>query len=171
MRGTIPTERLILRPLELADARRIAALAAAPEVARMVASIPLPFPHICAEGWILILKARAPLGLDHVYAVERPGEGIIGCIGAHRRPTGGPAEFGYWIGRPYWGCGFATEAARAAAGEARGHWALRAGHFVDNPASGRVLEKAGFCYTGATELRFSLARAAKTETRLMELAA
>jgi RimJ/RimL family protein N-acetyltransferase len=170
MRTTITTERLVLRPLELADAPRVAALTSAPEVARMVLSIPLPHLGICAEGWILILQARRPLGLDHVYAIDLPGEGLIGCIGAHVRPAGG-AELGYWLGPRYWGLGFATEATRAVVEDARSLGLVTAGHFVDNPASGRVLEKAGFRYTGAVELRFSLARGEKTPTRLMELVA
>jgi RimJ/RimL family protein N-acetyltransferase len=170
MRRTIRTERLLLRPLELADAPRVAELTSEPDVARMVASIPLPHPPVCAEGWILILKARGPSGHDHVYAIERQGEGLIGCIGAHKRKTGG-AEFGYWLGRRYWGQGLATEAACAAAAETRALGLLTAGHFIDNPASGRVLEKAGFSYTGAVELRFSLARGQKAPARLMVLAA
>jgi RimJ/RimL family protein N-acetyltransferase len=116
------------------------------------------------------MQARAPLGRDHVYAIDLTGEGLIGCIGAHARRTG-DVEFGYWIGRPFWGRGLATEAACAVAEEARALGSLRAGHFVDNPASGRVLEKAGFRYTGAVELRFSLARGEKAATRIMELGA
>jgi RimJ/RimL family protein N-acetyltransferase len=169
MRRTISTERLLLRPLELADAPRIAELTSEPEVARMVASIPLPNPPVCAEGWILIMRARAPLGLDHVYAIEAPGEGLIGCIGAHVQPRGG-AEFGYWLGRPYWGQGLATEAARAVAAEARALGCVTAAYFLDNPASRRVLEQAGFRDTGVEELRFSLARGANAPTRRMELA-
>ena len=65
MRRTIRTERLLLRPLELADAPRVSALTSEPGVARMVGMIPAPNPTICAEGWILIMRARAPLGRDH----------------------------------------------------------------------------------------------------------
>jgi RimJ/RimL family protein N-acetyltransferase len=171
MRTTLRTERLLLRPLDLADAPRVAELTSEPDVARMVAMIPLPHPQVCVEGWILIMQARAPLGLDHVYAIElagagRAGERLIGCIGAHVRQAGG-VEFGYWLGRRFWGRGLATEAARAAAAEARALGALTASHFLDNPASGRVLEKAGFSYTGAIELRFSLARREKTPARIM----
>ena len=166
----IRTDRLILRPPETADARRIGALSRDRDVARMVSLMPYPQPDICAEGFILIMLARARLGNDHVYAIDLPGEGTIGVCGAH---GGGAAgfEIGYWLGRPYWGNGFATEATRAVTAMARGlgRGPVTAGHFVDNPASGRVLEKVGFVYTGQTAPRFSLARAAKVDTRLMRI--
>ena len=78
---------------------------------------------------------------------------------------------GYWIGRPYWGQGYATEAAAGAVGWAGADagasgWVV-AGHFADNPASGRVLEKAGFLYTGVVAPQFSKARGAVAPTRMM----
>ena len=77
---------------------------------------------------------------------------------------------GYWIGRPYWGQGYATEAATAALAWAGAGWGKRlvvSGHFADNPASGRVLEKAGFLYTGVVEPRHSKARGEAAATRMM----
>ena len=67
---------------------------------------------------------------------------------------------GYWIARPYWGLGFATEAGRQLMGIARAMHLpkLTAGHFLDNPASGAVLRKAGFRPTGRIEQVHSLAR-------------
>lgn len=166
----IETERLLLRPMVGADAPRIARFTSDIDVARMVSMIPAPNPIVAAEGWILIMRARRPLGRDHVFAVELEGEGLVGIVGAHERPKG-EIEIGYWMGRPYWGRGYATEAARAVAEHARDLGRVTAGHFIDNPASGRVLEKAGFAYTGAVEPRFSLARKAKVDTRLMALRA
>ena len=63
-----------------------------------------------------------------------------------------------------------TEAVRAALGWARGGWRRRyllAGHYADNPASGHVLVKAGFLYTGEVIPRFSLARGESAPTRMM----
>ena len=167
----IRTERLVLRPPETTDARRIGMLSRDRDVARMVSLMPYPQPDICAEGFILIMQARARLGNDHVYAIDLPGEGAIGVCGAHARGEGGGIEIGYWLGRPFWGKGFATEAARAVTAIARapGRGPVTSGHFVDNPASGRVLEKVGFVYTGEIAPRFSLARAARVDTRLMQL--
>jgi [ribosomal protein S5]-alanine N-acetyltransferase len=69
-------------------------------------------------------------------------------------------EFGYWLGRRYWGRGYATEAARRALAFAFTELnaeRLTAGWFHDNPASGRVLEKLGFVADGMDE-RVSLSR-------------
>ena len=168
--GEIRTDRLILRAPETVDARRLGPLSRDRDVARMVSLMPFPQPDICAEGFILIMQARARLGNDHVYAIDLPGYGPIGVCGAHAH---GPdsIEVGYWLGRPYWGKGFATEAARAvtAVAQGLGRGPVTAGHFVDNPASGRVLEKVGFVYTGEIASRFSLARATRADTRLMQL--
>jgi RimJ/RimL family protein N-acetyltransferase len=117
----------------------------------------------------MIVHARAPLGRDFVYAVDLPGEGLIGVIGAHRRSEDG-FEMGYWFGRPYWGQGFATEAATAFVTEAGKLGDLQAGHFVDNPASGRVLTKVGFAYTGETKPMFSLGRGESVACKRMRYA-
>ncbi len=162
----IETERLILRRPELADAARVSAFTSDQGVARMLAMVPDPNPPIAAEGFLLIMAARRRLGADHVFAIDLPGEGLIGMMGVHAR-AGGAAEFGYWLGRPYWGQGMASEAARAFIKFCRPLGRLEAGHFVDNPASGRVLEKAGFAYTGAIVERFSLARGIKAPMRAM----
>lgn len=153
----IGTPRLKLRALRMSDAQRIAQFCDDPGVGRNLAQTPLPYLPAAAEGWILINAARASRGTDFVYAVELPGEGLIGAIGAHARGEDG-FEMGYWFGRPYWGQGFATEAASAFVSEAKNLGALNAGHFVDNPASGRVLSKVGFAYTGETLAMFSLGR-------------
>lgn len=93
---------------------------------------------------------------------ERAGGRIVGGIGF------GPYEdhaneFGYWITPDRWGLGYATEAGRAVIAVARavGVKRLDAGHFLDNPASGRVLTKLGFTPTGTTP-RFSRGRGTYT---------
>lgn len=163
----LTTERLVLRPLELADAGRFAELARDPDVCRMTSSFPMELTKVGAEGWVLIRQAQAPLGRDHVFAITLPGDGIIGSIGAHLRS--GEIEIGYLLGRPYWGRGYATEAVKALCSFAQ---SLKAGpvvaaHFADNPASGRVLAKAGFVYTGEEKMVFSLARKGRAATLAM----
>jgi RimJ/RimL family protein N-acetyltransferase len=78
---------------------------------------------------------------------------------------------GYWIARPYWGQGFATEAAHALIDIARTLKLprLEASHFVDNPASGRVLEKLGFVPTGLSATRYSCARGGEAIAKLYRL--
>jgi RimJ/RimL family protein N-acetyltransferase len=92
-------------------------------------------------------------------------EGVVRNLARAPWPYGpgehdGEPEIGYWIARPYWGQGYATEAAGGVLEVARllGHGRVSAGHFVDNPASGRVLRKLGFVPTGVTRPRMSCAR-------------
>ncbi|HZL00707.1 MAG TPA: GNAT family N-acetyltransferase [Caulobacteraceae bacterium] len=165
---TLTTDRLILRALRDADAPRIAALANDAGVARMTTSIPHPFALEHAEGFIARMAGNDP-AREIVLAIEHRQDGLIGVLGFH--PKDGPApEFGYWIGRPFWGNGYMTEAATAALDWTRAAWKKRlviAGYFADNPASGGVLAKTGFLHTGVVEPRWSLARDAEAETRMM----
>jgi RimJ/RimL family protein N-acetyltransferase len=96
---------------------------------------------------------------------------LVGSCGLGRRPSGA-VEMGYWIARAHWGRGYATEASRALIEIARtlGFDQLEGSHFVDNPASGRVLEKLGFQPLGITAPRFSCARGTEAPSRLLRLA-
>jgi RimJ/RimL family protein N-acetyltransferase len=162
----IETKRLKLRALRMSDASRIAQLCGDPGVATMIARAPLPYLEVAAEGFIMTLNARKRLGEDFVFAAELPGEGLIGMIGANKAGDAG-FEVGYWYGRPYWGNGFASESLKAFLSEAKKLGQLLAGHFTDNPASGRVLEKAGFAYTGETADLFSLGRGRSAPVKRM----
>ena len=95
---------------------------------------------------------------------------LVGSCGLGRRPSGA-VEMGYWIGRSFWGRGFATEASRALIDIARGLGLprLEASHFLDNPASARVLEKLGFEPLGIIAPRISCARGTEAPARLMRL--
>jgi len=97
---------------------------------------------------------------------------LAGAIGFGGHDPKADPEFGYWIARPFWGLGYATEAGRAMIALARDSLRLkriRAGHFVDNPASGRVLQKLGFRATGVAP-RFSAGRGENAPCREYELA-
>lgn len=172
---TTRTARLTLRPFTPADAPRVALLAGEWDVARMCARIPYPYPVLLAEGWIDMQSASADQLEDFPFAITTAQDGLIGSCGVTRHghsEDSPPAqdvgdspfwEIGYWLGRPYWGRGYATEASAALM-----EWALRelgvqaftAGHYLDNPNSGKVLRKLGFVATGEAEL-FSLARREK----------
>lgn len=170
----IETNRLKLRPIAMSDAPRIARFCDDPGVGRMLAQTPLPYLESAAEGWIMTLNARAPLERDFVFAVDALGEGLIGCVGAHKSEKGGDSgdvEIGYWFGRPYWGVGYGSEAVAAFVAQAKALGPLNAGHFVDNPASGRVLKKAGFAYTGETKRMFSMGRGESVDCLRMRYAA
>jgi [ribosomal protein S5]-alanine N-acetyltransferase len=160
---TIETERLALRPYHPEDAANLARLGGDFDIAKMTSMMPHPYPVLAAEGYIMLTEAGRARGRDFPFAVVLPGQGLIGAVGVHAGANDN-WEFGYWIGKPFWGKGFATEAAKALVGwwdDAMNAPTLMARRFFDNPASGRVLEKAGFKPTGEMQDLFSLARLAK----------
>lgn len=164
----IRTERLILRSPNADDAERVALFCADPDVARMTTQMPHPYSLEDAIAFLKRADARNP-EREALFAIEHPQDGLIGMLGFY--PSAGrQSEIGYWLGRPYWGQGFGTEAATAALRWAADDWRRRlviAGHFADNPASGQVLCKAGFLYTGVVEPRHSVARGGPADTRMM----
>ena len=165
---TLETPRLRLRPLRPADAEPMTPLANDPGVSRMTTSIPYPFRQDVADGFIARMRVADP-AREAVFAIERGDGAFMGVVGFHPGPAFGP-ELGYWIGRPFWGAGYMTEAVAAALDWAGGDWGRRvlvSGHFADNPPSGRVLTKVDFLYTGEIEQRFSIARGEDAATRLM----
>jgi [ribosomal protein S5]-alanine N-acetyltransferase len=139
---SIKTDRLSLRAPALADAARISLLAGDYDVASMTGTIPHPYSEAMASQWIAGLHA----GEEGVaFAIDRLGS-LIGCVGYRARDKT-HAEMGYWIGKPYWGLGYATEAARALilyAFAQENFDYLLGGHFKENPASARVIAKLGF---------------------------
>lgn len=165
---TIHTDRLILRALSRRDAAPMTPLAGDLGVARMTTAIPHPFSEEVALGFIDRMVA-ADTAREIAFAVQLRRGDFAGVLGFHPSPDAA-TELGYWLGRPFWGAGLMTEAVIAAMGWATGAWGRRAvasGHFDDNEASGRVLIKAGFLYTGEVATRFSVARAAPARTRMM----
>jgi RimJ/RimL family protein N-acetyltransferase len=163
----ITTMRLRLREPRANDAQRLGALANDFDVARMTTNIPHPYALADADAFLARMMAL-DAAREALFAIDHAEEGLIGVLGFH--PTGPAPEVGYWIGRPYWGQGYATEALTAALGWAGRAWGKRwvvAGHFADNPASGRVLTKAGFLYTGVVTPQFSKARGAEAPSRMM----
>ncbi len=141
----LATERLVLRPPHRDDAPAIASLANDKRIAVNTARIPHPYGLNHAEQFI----AWANGGDGRAAFVIALGATLIGACGVDPRDDG--LEIGYWLGVPYWGCGYATEAVRALIDHAFGDLqceALAAGARVSNPASRRVLEKCGFQWTG-----------------------
>jgi RimJ/RimL family protein N-acetyltransferase len=164
------TERLLLRPAWREDAPALFRAVADEAIARNLSRLPWPYRLEDAEHWLEQPQDPAwPSCLIFLRTQAAPE--LVGGIGVHRSEEGGP-ELGYWIARARWGHGIATEAGRAMAAAARDTLRLPrlgAGHFVDNPASGRVLEKLGFRPRGPIVPRRSLARGCDVPTRLMEL--
>ena len=149
---TLGTARLILRPFALTDASTVQHLAGAYDIASTTLNIPHPYEDGVAEAWIETHPARFADGTSVSFAVVLRESGqLIGAIGliieiAHRH-----GKLGYWVGVPYCGQGYCTEAARAVLrfGFAElGLHRIHASHFARNPASGRVMQKVGMIYEG-----------------------
>jgi RimJ/RimL family protein N-acetyltransferase len=158
---TIKTQRLNLRPFTEADAGRLAYLAGDYDVAKMCGRVPHPYSLAAAHGWIATHSEDRQREGSYSFAVTAPIDGLVGSCGVWRSGEAeGAYELGYWFGQPYWGLGYASEAARAVMDWARGRLDAKifmAGHFADNPASGNVLRKLGFAHAGSVEM-FGLAR-------------
>lgn len=140
----IKTRRLVLRALVDSDAPHLARLAGDWDVARMTARIPFPYSEALAREWMATLAPG-----EFVRAVTYQGA-LVGAVG-YVPTDDGAAEIGYWIGRPWWGRGFASEAAQALVHHCfakAGFKKLTCCHFDDNHASARVIEKLSFRPSG-----------------------
>lgn len=160
------TERLLLRPGWSEDALALASAIADEGIVRNLASPPWPYTTEDAEAFLARERdPREPSMLIFRRTLGAPQ--LIGSIG-FQALADGRVEFGYWIARAHWGLGYATEAGAAVVANARDTLRierLHAGHFLDNPASGRVLDKLGFKPTGAIVPRYSVARRGIAECR------
>ena len=160
------TERLLLRPGWREDAQALCRAIGDEGIVRNLAKAPWPYRLQDAESFL----ARDPRPNETNCLIFLRGEGapeLVGGIGFGRTPDG-ELEFGYWVARSHWGRGIATEAWRAVLANARDSLRLPrlvAGHFTDNPASGRVLQKLGFQPTGVTRARYSAGRDAIAPVR------
>lgn len=154
------TERLVLRPGWTDDARALTEAIGHPHVTQMLAHAPWPYGLDDAERYLAMNAAlKVPHALIFLRTAGKPK--LIGGIGLQEGAAG--MELGFWIAPPYWGLGFATEAASAVIAMARDSLRLpllRTTHFIDNPALGHVLRKLGFERTGQAAPRTCLARQA-----------
>jgi ribosomal-protein-alanine N-acetyltransferase len=152
LQPNLTTARLLLRPFASADAPDVQRYAGDRDVAAMTLTIPHPYPDGAAEAWIATHAPRYAEGELVSFAItERESEALVGAIGLHLEQRHNRAELGYWIGKPFWGRGYATEAAEAVIGfgfETLGLNKIHAAHFTKNQASARVIEKLGMAYEG-----------------------
>jgi RimJ/RimL family protein N-acetyltransferase len=163
------TPRLLLRPGFPEDAPALAAAIADRSVVRNLATVPWPYSVRDAEAFLA--APRDPV-LPSLLIAERTSAAprIVGACGLGRQPSGA-VELGYWIARNDWGRGLATEACIALIEIARTLelGSLEASHFLDNPRSGRVLEKLGFAATGIVAPHLCCARAKAVPARFYRL--
>jgi RimJ/RimL family protein N-acetyltransferase len=152
LRPTLTTARLVLRPFALTDAPDVQRLCNVREIALNTLLIPHPYPDGLAEQWISSQEESFAKGEVVTFAITVGAEGeLAGAIGMRVQRESDRAEIGYWIGVPFWGRGFATEAARAVVQYGFDRLALHriyAEHFKRNASSGRVLQKIGMRHEG-----------------------
>ncbi|MEO7691086.1 MAG: GNAT family N-acetyltransferase [Sphingomonas sp.] len=164
------TSRLTLRPAWPEDAAALSQAIGYEQVVKMLSRVPWPYALGDAQDFL----SRPQASTDAFFLIlshEQEYPRIIGGMGIHPE-AGSGHEFGYWLTPSAWGRGYATEAGRAVVAIARhalGLKRLNAGHFIDNPASGRVLSKLGFRATGRVEPRHSRARGGEVPCAVFEL--
>ena len=147
----LETKRLFLRRLEFGDADRVEELASDYELAKTTLTVPHPYPAGSAADFIRSMWTAEEKGLVAFAVVEKESESLIGIINIKQTLAFKRGELGYWVGRPYWGKGYGTEAARAMVEFGFKELGLNkvfAGAFADNPGSWRIMEKVGMKHEG-----------------------
>ena len=149
---TLETERLLLRPFTMKDADRVRLLAGERVIAENTATMPHPYEEGMAEAWISTHEAQFLEGENIHFAICKKANGeLIGAMGLVIHKMHDRGELGYWIGVPYWNQGYCTEAAESVLDYGfmdLGLNRIDAIHYTRNPASGRVMEKAGMRFEG-----------------------
>lgn len=151
-RPTVQTARLTLRPFCPEDAEDVARLCGDRDIASTTLLIPHPYALADARKWLSTHQAAFDAAQAvHFATCLRSSGALVGAMGLILQPEHDRAELGYWIGKPFWGNGYATEAAAAAVGYAFStlrYNRVYAYHYTRNPTSGRVLRKIGMRHDG-----------------------
>jgi [ribosomal protein S5]-alanine N-acetyltransferase len=149
----LETDRLILRPIEEFDAPALLPFVSDGDVAYNLLRMPHPYPEEQLVPFIrrCVAAMERREQFDMVVILKATGQAIGMCslddvLWQHMR-----AEIGYYLGKPYWGHGYMTEAAKRML--EFGFWELgleriHAYCFVRNTASARILEKIGMTREG-----------------------
>jgi len=155
---TIRTERLLLRPFARADAEAVSELAGAFEIADTTISVPHPYSLQLAIDWIMGHERGRRRGRAFRFAITEAASGRLnGCVELRDLDQEhSQAELGFWVGKPFWRLGYASEAASAVVQfgfESLGLNRIYAYHMARNPASGKVLQKLGMRREGILRQR------------------
>lgn len=140
--------QFVLRPPRKGDEESFARYADNPRVARnLLASFPQPYTIDDARDWIESCRCDPPTCVHLAIVVDGAAVGGIGYF-VEKGVRCRVATIGYWLGEPFWGRGITTEALRLMTAHAFEHQKdivrLEAGVYGWNPASARVLAKAGY---------------------------
>jgi [ribosomal protein S5]-alanine N-acetyltransferase len=149
---SLQTERLKLRNFALADVPGLVALAGARVVAATTLRIPHPYSESDARDFVSSAHEDQARGTGLQLAIVlHDSDALCGGVGLRIESEHRRAELGYWIGVPYWGKGYATEAASAMVKygfETLKLHRIFASYVTHNPASGRILRKIGMRHEG-----------------------
>ena len=149
---TLTTARLRLRPFVPGDAPEVERMVGDRRVAEMTLNIPHPYPTGAAAHWIASHAAAAAAGSFYSFAIELLAEqALLGAIAITPTARFRRAEIGYWLGVEHWNRGYTSEAARrivAFGFQQLGLVRIQATCYPRNPASARVMQKAGLAYEG-----------------------
>ncbi|WP_374077769.1 GNAT family N-acetyltransferase [Bdellovibrio bacteriovorus] len=155
----LETSRLVLRPFALSDAKDVQRMAGSSKVAEMTALIPHPYLDGMAESWISTHAERFCKGLAVDWAMTLKDTGaLVGCISLGISQKHQRAEIGYWVGEEFWNRGYCSEAASTVIDFAFKRLQLRkitSRHMAHNPASGKVMQKAGMTQEGYLKMDFN----------------
>lgn len=172
-RDVIETKRLLLRRWRKSDAEALYKYASSPDVGPHAGWQP----HKSVEDSAIIISLI--FSNDYTWAVVlKETSEPIGTIGYYTQGKSNIAigendvEVGYWIGKPHWDKGYCTEALQAIIDyclNTKGFQTLWADFFVDNPASGRVMEKCGFTDTGKENICSNLFHSKNRPIHIMKL--
>lgn len=150
------TDRILLRPWQESDAEALYRYASDPDVG-LRAGWP---PHKSVEESLDVIRNIFLNDTNWAIVLRATGE-LIGAMGympqcgLNLPAREGEPMVGYWVGKPYWNQGICTEALQLMIAHIRrntNYTSLISSHYVDNPASGRVMEKCGFRATGETAI-------------------
>jgi [ribosomal protein S5]-alanine N-acetyltransferase len=146
------TERLLLRTLTIDDSESVETLAGDYDVAKTTLTIPHPYPKGSAKDFITSVQEAEKMERIVIYAmVEKETQNLIGIINVSLNNPYKRGELAYWVGKPYWGKGYGTEAAIALVSYSFEELKLNkvfAASFTNNPGSWRIMEKIGLKYEG-----------------------
>ncbi len=148
----ITTERLQLDQLQSSDISSIVSYASSKKIAAYTLNIPNPYNEKAAIYWINLANQGFTNG-THLIVAMRLTKSLefIGGMGLTIQKQFNRAELGFWIAEPFWNNGYATEGAKSMINYGFNNLGLNkitSSHFLENPASGRVLEKSGLLKEG-----------------------
>jgi len=151
---TLETTRLRLRAYREADIPELVPLIGAREIAATTGRIPHPYTVEDTRQFLIRIETEREARMA---ITLRESDRLMGGVGLRFFDPHEQAELGYWLGVPYWGNGYATEASRAMLRygfEEMNLHRIFATHFANNPASGRILQKLGMRYEGCQRQHF-----------------